>query len=309
MPLTHRQVEVFRAVMHCGQVTRAAQWLHTSQPTLSRELARLEQVLGYALFERTRGRLHPTHRALALMETVQASYTGLERVAERARALARDPHGRLQLACLPALAQSLLPQAVSPWVQGQADASLTIEPLESPALEAALGAQRFDLGLGELVAPQGCQGEVLFSASEVCVLPLGHRLAGSRCIQPADLADERFVSLAAGDPYRIRIDQMFEQAGVRRQLQLEVGSAAAVCALVGAGAGVALVNPLTALTLRRTGAAGGLVLRPVTADIAFRVTLSWPLGRTVHPQRDALVQHLHQAAIDLYHELQGVLAA
>lgn len=308
MPLTHRQVEVFRAVMHCGQVTRAAQWLHTSQPTLSRELARLEQVLGYALFERIRGRLHPTSRALALMETVQASYAGLERVAERARALAQEPHGRLQLACLPALAQSLLPQAVAAWLQTQSEAALAIEPLESPALESALGAQRYDLGLGELMAPQGCAGEVLFHANEVCVLPLGHRLASLPCVQPSDLADERFVSLGAGDPYRIRIDQMFEQAAVRRQLQVEAGSAAAVCALVGAGAGVALVNPLTALTLRKTGVSGGLVLRPLTVDIAFQVTLSWPLGRPAHPLRDGLVQHLRHVARSLEQELMSGLA-
>ena len=66
MKLTHRQIEVFRAVMNAGQVTHAAEALHTSQPTVSRELARLEQVLGIDLFERVRGRLRPTVRAMAL---------------------------------------------------------------------------------------------------------------------------------------------------------------------------------------------------------------------------------------------------
>lgn len=61
MRLTHRHIEVFRAVMLAGQVTRAAEVLHTSQPTVSRELARMEQVLGYALFERDKGRM--PHRA------------------------------------------------------------------------------------------------------------------------------------------------------------------------------------------------------------------------------------------------------
>ena len=41
--LTHRHVEVFRALMLAGSVTRAAELLHTSQPTVSRELARLER--------------------------------------------------------------------------------------------------------------------------------------------------------------------------------------------------------------------------------------------------------------------------
>lgn len=292
MSLTHRHIEVFRAVMQCGQVTRAADWLHTSQPTLSRELARMEQVVGYPLFDRIRGRLHPTPRALALMDVVQSSYTGLERVAERARELAQDPMGHLRVACLPALAQSLLPEAVASWLSQRPEARLSVVPLDSPALEAALGAQQFDLGLGEVMAPQGCGGEVVFTASEVCVLPQGHPLCHKRVLQPSDLAGERFVSLAAGDPYRIRIDQVFEQSGVRRLLQVESGSAASVCALVAAGAGVAMVNPLTALSLQ--AGARGLVLRPLSVDIAFQVVLSWPLGRPSHPLREHLFKALRQ---------------
>lgn len=303
MSLTHRHIEVFRAVMQCGQVTRAADWLHTSQPTLSRELARMEQVVGYPLFDRIRGRLHPTPRALALMEVVQSSYTGLDRVVERARELAQDPMGHLQVACLPALAQSLLPEAVAAWLLQHPEARLSVVPLDSPALEAALGAQRFDLGLGEVMAPQGCGGEVVFTANEVCVLPQGHPLAQKRVLQPPDLAGERFVSLAAGDPYRIRIDQVFEQWGVRRHLQVESGSAASVCALVAAGAGVAMVNPLTALSLQ--AGAKGLVLRPLSVDIAFQVVLSWPLGRPAHPLREHLFTALrHQCAT-----LEAALAA
>ena len=52
-----RQIEIFHAVMTTGNLTEAAQMLHTSQPTVSRELARFEKVLGLKLFERTRGRL------------------------------------------------------------------------------------------------------------------------------------------------------------------------------------------------------------------------------------------------------------
>ena len=58
--LTHRHVEVFRALMIAGSVTRAAELLHTSQPTVSRELARMEHSIGFPLFERIRGRLRPT---------------------------------------------------------------------------------------------------------------------------------------------------------------------------------------------------------------------------------------------------------
>ena len=55
-----RHIEIFHAVMTAGNLTEAARLLHTSQPTVSRELARFEKVIGLTLFERTRGRLHPT---------------------------------------------------------------------------------------------------------------------------------------------------------------------------------------------------------------------------------------------------------
>ena len=55
-----RHIEIFHAVMTAGSLTEAAHLLHTSQPTVSRELARFEKVIGLKLFERVRGRLHPT---------------------------------------------------------------------------------------------------------------------------------------------------------------------------------------------------------------------------------------------------------
>src|ERR1700750_712998 len=54
--LTHRHVEVFRAVMTAGSVTGAAEALSTSQPTISRELSRMESLLRLGLFHRRRGR-------------------------------------------------------------------------------------------------------------------------------------------------------------------------------------------------------------------------------------------------------------
>ena len=61
-PISHRHIEVFRAVMTAGSVTKAAQALFTSQPTVSRELARMESLLGYPLFDRGPGRLRPIRR-------------------------------------------------------------------------------------------------------------------------------------------------------------------------------------------------------------------------------------------------------
>lgn len=302
MKLTHRQVEVFRAVMHTGNVTQAALALHTSQPTVSRELARLEQVLQINLFDRVRGRLRPTARALALLEEVQRSYLGLERIAAAARSLREFTQGRLAIACLPALAHGLLPLATQRFVAGHPQVGVSITPQESPLLEEWLTEQRFDLGLCERShAPAATSLMPLLQADEVAVLPDGHPLLARRVLRPKDFAGQPFVSFAPSDPYRQLVDALFEAQGVSRQLVLETASAASVCALVRQGLGLAIVNPLTALELAGTG----LQIRPLSVSVPFAVTLVLPQLRPASPLRDAFVGCLREAAL----ALQASLAA
>lgn len=292
--LTHRQIELFRAVMQTGQVTRAAELLHTSQPTVSRELARLEQVLGLQLFERIQGRLRPTVRAMALMEEVERSFVGLERIAATAEALRGFAHGRVQIACLPALAHALLPDAIRRFADVQPQAAVQLEPMESPQLEAALSEQRFDLGLTERREPPvACEHVPLLLADEVAVLPAGHPLAGRQRLVPGDFEGVPFVSLAPSDPYRQQIDAAFAGAGVSRVMRLETPSAISVCALVAQGLGVGIVNPLTALAMA-DGA--GIVVRPLAMRIPFQVALVRPLWRAPHPLLSAMQSALQAAA-------------
>lgn len=304
MKLSHRQIDFFRAVMGTGHVTRAAELLHTSQPTVSRELARLEQVLGFALFERVKGRLKPTVRALALMEEVEQSYVGLERIAATALGLRAYAQGRLQLACLPALSHALLPDAIGRFTLRQSEAAVGLTPIESPQLEAALSEQRFDLGLSERhEAPAACTLDTLLVADEVAVLPAGHALARMAVLSPADFAGQSFISFAPADPYRQQVDALFAAAGVERVLKLETPSAVSVCALVRQGLGLGIVNPLTALEL----AGGGLVVKPLTVSIPFHVALVRPSWRAVHPLRADFETALAEAAAALKQRLNSTV--
>ncbi|MFM2118696.1 MAG: HTH-type transcriptional activator CmpR [Pseudomonadota bacterium] len=304
--LSHRQIEVFRAVMNTGQVTQAAQALHTSQPTVSRELARLEQVLGYALFDRVRGRLQPTARARALLEEVQASYLGLERIAATAQGLRHFSQGRLQLVCLPALAQALVPEALSGFARQQPLARVSLETLESPQLDLHLTEQRVDLGLTEAhEAPPACELVPLLQADEVCVLSASHALAGRSRLTLADFEGQAFVSLAPSDPYRRQIDAAFGAAGVQRQLRVDTPSAASVCALVRQGLGLGIVNPVTALAM----AGPDLIVRPLAFAIRFHVALVRPQWRAEHPLRPVLEAALHAAADGLRRRIAAIAPA
>jgi len=290
-PLTHRHVEVFRAVMSAGSVTAAAEALATSQPTVSRELARMEYLLQLRLFERVRGRLRPTAQAYALFEEVQRSYAGLERVADTAVRLRQFTQGQLSLACLPAFAHALLPGACARLQKAHAGVSVSVDPLESPLLEERLAAQAHDLVITEHDpsgggAPAGARARLLLELDEVAVLPAGHALCAKRRLALRDFAGEPFVSFNPRDRYRQWVDRLFAEAGVERQLAVETDSAVAVCAMVQHGLGLAIVNPLTALALASGDAGEGsadLDVRPLAVSIPFRVYAVRPLHRPGNP--------------------------
>lgn len=291
--IAHRHIEVFRAVMLAGGVTGAARMLFTSQPTVSRELARLEQLLGYALFERAQGRLRPTARALALWAEVQRSWQGLERVVDRALELGQAQGVHVRVLCLPALSHALLPGALARLQALQGAVPVSITTQEGPLLQEWMAAQRFDLGLAELAeAPPGTRSLPLPALDEVAVLPAAHPLAQQPVLTTQDFAGQPFISLARDDPYRQQIDAVFAQTGVERRLGLETASAVSVCALVQQGLGVAIVNPYTA----QACAGPQLVVRPLAFAIPYRVHVLLPQHRPVEPVADALVAALQHTA-------------
>jgi DNA-binding transcriptional LysR family regulator len=286
MDIQHRHIEVFRAVMTAGSVTGAAALLHTSQPTLSRDLARLEQLLGYALFERERGRLKATARARVLFDEVERSFQGLARVIERAEALGRDEDAEQTVLSLPALSHALLPGAFAVLLAGHPGARINITPAEPPLLDAWISEQRFDLGLAEQATPlPGVRVEPVLEADEVAVLPSDHPLASRKRLALEDFEGQDFISLAEDDPYRREIDARFDAAGIQRRLRVQTHSAVAVCELVRAGLGLAIVNPLTAAAC----AGSGLVVRPLAVSIPYRVSALIPLHRPAQPLVDALL--------------------
>jgi len=301
-----RHIEIFHAVMTAGNLTEAARLLHTSQPTVSRELARFEKVIGLTLFERTRGRLHPTIQGLRLFEEVQRSWYGLDRIVSAADSLREFRQGELSIVCLPVFSQSFLPALLQPFLARYPDVNLTIVPQESPLLEEWLSAQRHDLGLTETLAtPAGTARHELLSLDEVCVLPAGHRLAEKAVLTPADFQGENYISLSRTDSYRQLLDTLFAEHLVKRRMVVETHSAASICAMVRAGVGISVVNPLTALDY----ADSGIAIRRFSISVPFTVSLIRPLHRPASALVDTFSAHLQQGLDTIIDPLERLLTS
>jgi len=80
----------------------------------------------------------------------------------------------------------------------------------------------------------------------VGVLPLHHRLAGRKLLQPADFEGERFVAHSQLLDTRSMIDAIMLSHGVNRQINIEAQLSATILKLVEAGAGISLLDPISA---------------------------------------------------------------
>lgn len=299
-----RHIEIFHAIMTAGNLTEAARMLNTSQPTVSRELARFEQVLGLKLFERSRGRLHPTVQGLRLFEEVQRSWYGLDRIVSAAESLREFRQGELSIVCLPVFSQSFLPTLLQPFLARYPQVNIQIVPQESPLLEEWLSAQRHDLGITEtLHTPAGTERTPLLTLNEVCVLPQGHPLSAKSVLTPQDFQGENYISLSLTDSYRQLLDALFLEHQVKRRMVVETHSAASVCAMVRAGVGISVVNPLTALDY----ATSGVVVRRFSLDVPFTVSLIRPLHRPTSTLVDTFTTHLQTHLPHLLDPLDTIL--
>lgn len=298
-----RQLEAFRAVILGQTVTRAAEMLHISQPAATRLIAALEEDIGFLLFERIKGRLHPTPDALVLYEEVQRSLLGVERIARAAKEIGSLTRGSLQIACAPAMGLSFLPKAIHAFSKQHQHAQISLLVLSSREVVDQVVGQRCDLGfIAEPNTYSSPLGESLLRSSMLCALPSGHRLQTKAVVVPEDLEGEAFISYPHAVGSRHHLDAIFAAHGVTRQLLIETQLSASMCAFVKLGAGVALVDTVSALEHR----GAGVVFRPF--EPAVEMDFSMLVSAQNRPSRfqESFMQHMREfVASEVQHTFQA----
>lgn len=284
-----RQLEAFRAVILGQTVTRAAEMLHISQPAATRLIGALEENIGFALFERTKGRLQPTPEALVLYEEVERSLLGVERIARTAREIIDLKRGSLQVACAPALGLSFLPRAITAFLEVHEHAQITLVVQSSREVVDAIVGERCDVGfIAQPNAYPSPRGEKIIQSSLRCALPFDHRLRDKAVIVPRDLEGERFISYPHAVASRQHIDSIFAAYGVERRMNLETQLSMTMCRFVELGAGVALVDPISALEYKGEK----VIFRPFEPTIEMDFSLLVPQQKKPSKFHESFLQHI-----------------
>ena len=244
-----KQVEAFRAVMMTRSMTMAAGLLHTSQPNISRWIALLEKRVGFLLFERSGTRLIPTPEAMAFYADVERAFIGLDSLNDTANSIRRRGTGVLRVGAVGSIAHCVLPDAFQKLRQAFADISIVVNTGSSDVVAKWISTGYCDIGFCSFPADlPGLQYKLIDTSLGVGIVCNSHRLAAREVLNSSDFDDENFISLPNGTLFRDAIDRHFQNRS--RILFLETPYIMTICAMVGKGLGLSIVNPAVSRALR-----------------------------------------------------------
>ncbi|KVP90541.1 LysR family transcriptional regulator [Burkholderia ubonensis] len=278
-----RQWRYFVTVAEERHFGRAAARLSMTQPPLSQAIRALEDLLGVALFVRTKRSVALTAVGAALLPDVRKLLEAADALPPRAQSLARGETGSLALAFVSTADYGLLPSLLRAFGARYPQVRLQLEEATSDVQIEELAAGRIDAGL--IIPPVPPR-----HAAELSYLPVVREplvLAMPAAAAPADAPEDvpvRLADVAALPlvifPRRLApgfydiITGCYGAAGATPRIGQEAIQMQTIVSLVSAGMGVALV-PQSLRNLRRTG----VVYRPLADGAPVVETgLVWRTG-------------------------------
>jgi len=212
-----RHLRYFVAVAEAGSLTVAAeQNLHTSQPSLSRQIRDLESELGTQLLTRRARGIELTPAGRTFLEHARSVLSQVEAATEAARQVAHPAKPCFVMGFLTGHELTWMPEAIKILRDELPNIDVMISSQYSPRLADGLSKGRIDAAF--LRREKGVPGlayRVLVKEPLVVILPSDHRLAALKAISPVDLVGEPFVIVSDTAPVlRAVIDDYLKRSGI-----------------------------------------------------------------------------------------------
>jgi LysR family transcriptional regulator, hca operon transcriptional activator len=213
-----RHLRYFVAVAEAGSLTVAAEReLHTSQPSLSRQIRDLEDEVGAQLLTRRARGIELTPAGRTFLDHARSVLSQVEVASEAARRVAHPARPCFSMGFLTGHELTWMPEALKILHDELPNIDVMIASQYSPLLADGLSKGRIDAAF--LRREQGASDlafRLLVKEPLVVVLPSKHRLAARKAISPQDLVGETFVTVSHTAPVlREVIDDYLKRSGIK----------------------------------------------------------------------------------------------
>ena len=284
-----RHIEVFHAIYTSGSITAAANMLNVSQPSVSKVLAHAEQQLGFALFDRQKGKIIPTPEAERLIQHVTDAYDNISELRRISKNLRSSDAGRIRIAMTPAFGIDLVPAAIASYLVEHPDTSFEIETLHLQQTTRALKERRIDIGLVfDPPVTAGIKIDTLGSGRFVAVTHESMGFGDRNSLSLEDLDGMPLISLSTRSPLGRLLGNRIDTGKTRFRSVAKVETYQMAKALVAHGAGVAIIDEITA----RSAGHSNVVTRRLEPELGFNIALLHVESEPLSIVTQRFVEHL-----------------
>jgi LysR family transcriptional regulator, hydrogen peroxide-inducible genes activator len=268
------QLRYFTEVVQTGSFTKAAERCNVTQPTLSHQIRKLEELLGEPLLQRRRTGARPTPlgqsfhtRALAILREVDAAR-------EEAAAFAGEIRGSVRIGVIPTIAPYLMPRLLKAALKRFPQLHFHVTEETTDHLLAAMRAGSVDAALLSLPLPgDDWNIDLLMQDELLLALPPRHPLAKKRgTVSLERLADEPLILMKEAHCLSGQTLQVCSRAGFVPQVFLYSSQLETLLALVESGMGLSFIPAMA----RRAAGSRKVCFRSLRPRAARPIALAWP---------------------------------
>ena len=282
--LNLKQLSAFREVMLTGTVSEAARNLSRTQPAISSLIAGLEGDIGFKLFARRGGRLHPVPEAHYLFEEASEIIGRLD-VAERTIKSVRDlDRGTVRIVSMAGPSVFMLPDLIGRFAEGREQVRVSLITRSSIQVQQLISAQQYDMGLADLGFVGANRSPLVnhevMSFECLCAMPAGDPLADKGCVTAADLDGKPMATLYADHPTFTQTEAAFAEMGARLNGRFETVYFIPMFTYVERGLAYAVVDPLSAESYKLfSGGEPRIIFRPFRPAVHSVTAIMTPAHR------------------------------
>jgi len=239
-----KQLRAFCFAAQAGSISRAAERLGLSQPSVSLQVQALERELGITVLERRGPRIRLTPDGERLYELAQPLVEGVDalpmRFADRSE---RVDSGRLDIAAGESTTLYLLPGLLRRYMDRYPGVHIKLHNIQGRELGEALRQDQVDFAVGSMLdLPDDVNYRAIYSYGLSLISPRDHPLARRDVISLRDLAGgELIVPPRQLTTWRL-ISLVFQQHSIPYRVRLEVGGWETIKRYVELGFGIAIVS-------------------------------------------------------------------